>query len=374
MTTQDQVWDFTLLDTGFFRSGQPFIAGEGGSRGVRSIFPPTINTLQGAIRTALATAKGWSPADGQLPPELGHTDDLGTLSLRGPYLLFEDIPYYQIPYRLLVKRESGLKPSKQFIFLNPGKPVNCDLGKEVCLPQPLEKLEGAGSSEGLYISKTGYTSILAGLLPLQEEIKEERDLWKEEPRVGLERNDKTRTAEDSFLYRIQHIRPAKGVKIRVIVKGLPANWPELSSKILPLGGEGRLSAVEIKRLTKEDEKNLLPKIPSLVPATDGILRFTVTLITPGCFQDMKKAIRNGPEGIPGRCISACIIKPQLIGGWDLVKREPRPLTPYLAPGCTWFFEGTVEDLPVIENLHGACIGEKAVYGYGQIVIGKWEVV
>lgn len=370
MTIQNQMWDFTLLDTGFFRSGQPFNAGEGGYSGVRSIFPPTINTLQGAIRTALAAAKGWSPASGQLPSELGTSEDLGVLSFRGPYLLFDDEPYYQMPYHLLVKRESGPGSAKRFVFLAPGEPVNCDLGEDICLPQPVEKLDGAGSVEGIYISKSGYTSLLAGELPSNEQIKEKESLWKEEPRIGLERNDKTRTAEDALLYRIRHIRPQKGVKIRVLVGGLPAGWPELPGKILPLGGEGRLSAAEVKDIS-EEQNHLLPARPSLARGKGGALRYTVTLITPGCFEDMKRVVRHGPPGIPGRCLSACLVRPQLIGGWDLVNREPRPLTPYFAPGSTWFFEGAVEELSALDKLHGACVGEKTAYGYGQIVIGKW---
>lgn len=372
-----QIWDFTLLDTGFFRSGQPFSAGEGGYSGVRSIFPPTINTLQGAIRTALAAAKGWSPGKGQFPSELGTPEDLGVLSFRGPYLICDGELYYQMPYHLLVKKESSPDATKKFVFLAPGEPVNCDLDEKIRLPQPVEKLDGAGSVEGIYISKSVYAGLLAGQLPSEEQIKdlikEKESLWKEELRVGLERNDNTRTAEDSLLYRIQHIRPEKGVKIRVIVRSIPAGWPALSGRILPLGGEGRLSAVEVKNSSEEEQHNLLPDRPSLVPGTDLILRFTVTLITPGLFEDMKKAVRNGPPGIPGHCLSACLVRPQLIGGWDMVNREPRPLTPYLAPGSTWFFESTAEDLSALNKLHGACIGEKTAYGYGQILIGKWEV-
>lgn len=373
MTTQNQIWDFTLLDTGFFRSGQPFNAGEGGYSGVRGIFPPTMNTLQGAIRTALAVAKGWSPTGGQLPPELGTPEHLGVLSLRGPYLLFGNEPYYQMPYHLLVKRKSGPDSLKKFVFLTPGEPVTCDLGQEICLPQPVEQLDGASSVEGLYISKSGYTSLLAGQLPLEEQIKEQENLWKEEPRVGLERNDNTRTAVDSHLYRIQHVRPEKEVKIRVIVCGLPPGWPELPRRVFPLGGEGRLSAVEVKGFSKKEQINLLPACPTLAPGTGGTLRFTVTLITPGSFGDLAGVVRRGLPGIPGRCLSACLLRPQLIGGWDLVNREPRPLTPYLAPGSTWFFESTAEDLSALNKLHGACIGEKTAYGYGQILIGKWEV-
>ncbi|NMD34198.1 MAG: hypothetical protein GYA84_09475 [Firmicutes bacterium] len=60
-----QCWDFTLLDTGFFRSGQPFHAGEGGHSRIVSHFPPPMRTLQGATRSALATARGWRPGQGK---------------------------------------------------------------------------------------------------------------------------------------------------------------------------------------------------------------------------------------------------------------------------------------------------------------------
>ena len=376
MTVRTQIWDFTLLDTGFFRSGQPFNAGEGGHRGVQSIFPPTMNTLQGAVRTALAAATGWSPDKGQLPLELGTPDDPGQLSFRGPYLLFNEGPYYQMPYHLLVKRESGPGAAKKFTFLAPGDAVDCDLDEKIRLPQPVEKLDGAESVEGIYVSRLVYNGLLAGKLPSEEQIKdrqvrEKADFWKEEMRIGLQRNDDTRTAEESFLYRVQHVRPEKGVKIRVVVRGVPAEWPDISRRILPLGGEGRLAAVEIKNSSEEELLRLLPVWPVLTQGADRTVRYTVTLITPGCFADMEQAVRQGPPGIPGRCVSACLVRPQLIGGWDMINREPRPLIPYLAPGSTWLFEGTSEDMSVLENLHGICVGEGTVYGYGQIVIGKW---
>ena len=77
-----QSWDFSLLDTGFFRSGQPFHAGEGGYNRIISHFPPPVTTLQGAIRTALATARG-GPLKSKLPDGLGDADSLGMLSCEG---------------------------------------------------------------------------------------------------------------------------------------------------------------------------------------------------------------------------------------------------------------------------------------------------
>ena len=90
---------------------------------------------------------------------------------------------------------------------------------------------------------------------------------------------------------------------------------------------------------------------------------------------MEQLIRKGPANAPGRCVSACIGKPQLYGGWDLKNEEPRPLLPFLPPGSTWFFEARVEEKTNIEVLHGHCIDDEAApsYGYGQILIGKWEV-
>ena len=94
-----QFWDFTLLDTGFFRSGQPFDAGEGGHGRVTSHFPPPMNTLQGAIRTTLATAQGWHPGQ-RLPKELGDANSLGLLSLKGPYLIMDEKPLFPAPLNL----------------------------------------------------------------------------------------------------------------------------------------------------------------------------------------------------------------------------------------------------------------------------------
>ena len=99
---RNEIWDFTLLDTGFFRSGQPFHAGEGGHSRINSCFPPPMNTLQGAIRSTLAAANGWRPGL-NWPEELGDSDCLGSLSLKGPFLITEGKPLFPAPLNLLIK-------------------------------------------------------------------------------------------------------------------------------------------------------------------------------------------------------------------------------------------------------------------------------
>ncbi|RPF47001.1 CRISPR-associated Cmr3 family protein [Thermodesulfitimonas autotrophica] len=359
-----QQWTFSILDTCFFREALPFNAGEGGYTATKGIFPPAMTTLQGAVRTALALERGWRPGEVALwPKELGGPDDLGELELRGPYLLFEDQPYFPMPLILLEK-------SGHFTRLTPGEPVTCDLGC-VRLPVPERRLEGAKLPEGYYLSRDGLCAVLDGVIPSTEDIKKAEELWAEEVRVGIERQDSTRTALEGHLYNCVHVRPAANVKLVVFVSGIPSDWQVAGRRVVPLGGEGRLAAIEI---TPAEPAGILPSVP-LICGEDGKLRFTVTLVTPGWYgkpQDVQRVIREGPPGIPGRCVSACIGKVQQVGGWDLANQQPRPLMPVLPPGSTWFYEAGATDAGQVARLHGQCLGFRAAYGFGQIAIGRWE--
>ncbi|MEW6574630.1 MAG: type III-B CRISPR module-associated Cmr3 family protein, partial [Bacillota bacterium] len=321
-----QEWTFRILDTCFFRDALPFNAGEGGYTAAKSIFPPAMTTLQGGIRTALALEQGWRPDEAALwPPELGDPDDLGELELRGPYIRFENQMYFPMPLILLEK-------SGNFTRLTPGEPVTCDIGR-VRLPVSERRIEGAKLPEGLYISRDGLHAVLDGGIPAKEDTKEPEKLWSEEQRIGLERDDNSRTALEGQLYNCTHTRPAANLKLAVYVSGIPAEWHVAGQRVTPLGGESRLAAVAVTAAA--EPVDLLPPAPPLTCGDDGKLRFTVTLITPGWYgepEDVERATRQGPPGVPGCCISACIGKAQQIGGWDLVNHRPRPLMPVLPPG------------------------------------------
>lgn len=378
-----QNWIFTLLDTGFFRTGQPFHAGEGGHSRITSFFPPPMSTLQGAIRSALASTWGWHPGkNAAWPAELGDTSSLGQLSFRGPHLVKSDKNnaeeyLFPAPLYLLVKETPGTDSETLTAFLAPGETLSCDLGATVCLPRIKKdtKLEGARPAGIFYLTRAGHTATAEGKNPSPRGMYKKESLWQEEPRIGLKSNTETRTAENHNLYRTEHIRPEYHLKISVVVNGLPAERPSFLKKVVPLGGEGRLAAVEINSITPETYLDLLPQHPPLVQSRDGKIRFTISLITACPADNMERLIREGPANAPGKCISACIGKPQLYGGWDLKNNKPRPLQPYLPPGSTWFFEAAVEEKEKAEALHGQCISDEAAlpYGYGQILIGKWEV-
>jgi len=375
-----QYWNFRFLDTCFFRDGFPYNAGEGGYSTIRTLFPPYMTTLQGAIRTSLAEEKGWRP--GQInswPAELGSPDDPGEIQFQGPYIWTTEGPLFPMPLHLLIKKQSEKLRSKDVKFtlnrLAPGKQIKCDLG-EVRLPElePMEEpiLAGAGLSENLFITRSGLQAVLQGTLPKASDLRDGAELWFKEDRIGLERDDKTSTARGKMLYHCVHIRPARGLSLSVSVSGIPQEWPIARHRILNLGGEGRLAEVTVDNSLKESE--FLPPPEISASTANGGLCFTVTLITPGWYNDLGRVIREGPPGIPGKCLTACLGKIVSVGGWDLFNQKPRPLVPLLPVGSTWFFVADTAEVKEDEliKLHGQCISAKTAFGFGQILIGKWK--
>lgn len=362
-----QRWTFSALDTLFFRDGTPYHAGEGGYTGVSSFFPPFITTLQGVIRTSLALDQGWAPGS-PLPALLGDAESLGDLQMFGPYLYAGGRPHFPMPLNILrVSKAWGGGP--EFVRLLPGDPVECDLGF-VRLPVPTRSVEGAKSPEGQWVARAGLRYVLAGDLPPADEVLHEDKLWAEEPRVGLERDNITRIAVRGKLYNCVHVRPCKGTELVVLVKGVPDDWTLRRNRVARMGGEGRLAGVAVDRINTPEA--VLPDAPGLKPVGNK-LRFTVTLVTPGWYAktDIVSVIQQGPPGVPGQCVAACVGKPELVGGWNLADNRPRPLHPVIPAGSTWFYESD-DRVETVLDLHGRCLGGRSAFGFGQILIGRWD--
>lgn len=362
-----ECWTFRAVDTLFFRDGTPFQQGEQGSSYPKSHFPPTFMTLQGAIRATLARRTGWSPGGKcKWPEELGTPDDLGQLHLEGPYLQYQGKRLYPAPFVLFGKlgRESLTR-----LFL--GKPVDCDLGEQIRLPQLPSGKKGAPLQ--VWLTCEGMEAVLNGNIPSEDQIYQPEDLWQEEQRVGISRDNRTRRVEEGQLYSITHVRPHSDLQVVIEVDGVPDTWDTIEHDIIPLGGEGRFASVEI---SQGSENRYLPAMPKLDISPDGSVLFTVSLLSPSYFQNLKQAIEKGklevPSEILGTFVSASMGKVIQVGGWDLVNRQSRPLKPLLPGGSTWFFKGDQEHLKEIAALHGTFCGLEGLWGCGKMVIGKWK--
>lgn len=212
-------WTFHPLDTWFFRKGMPFHQGESSAVQPESGFPPPMQTLQGAIRTTLARRQGWVPKK-PLPHPLGCWDDLGDLRLLGPFLKWQETLLYPVPYSLVGKKDQT--GAWQLTRLKPGSEVETDLGM-VRLPVP-EDDSIKGKHLEAWLTLQGINEILAGEIPPSEAIITPEDLWKAERRVGIMRDEKTRTAKDHHLYTSIHTRPEEGLSVVVGVDGVPSDW------------------------------------------------------------------------------------------------------------------------------------------------------
>lgn len=380
------IWRFRALDTLFFRDGTPFNMEETGVA-PQGAFPPSIFTLQGAIRAAMAHfIKNWAPGK-DWPEELGgeykdtnglsleekqeiwaQPDSLGRLSLSGPYLQMNGKRYDPVPLVLFGTKE-------QLTRLSPAeKSDESDFLQEKTFLSPDRNLPDGKWIEDWWVDREGMEAILQGGIPKPDSFLRPEDHWKPERRVGIKRG-KNRTAEDHHLYAITHIRPGRDLEIVVEVSGMDEKWHVPEKFMIPLGGEGRFAEVTV------EEKYVESDFPSISEEKkfhqDGKGYFTVTLLTPGRYPDMKDAVNQGPPEIREHlssavCISAGIGKAVQIGGWNVAKTWPRTLRTFLPAGSTWFYQADPKELSKLMHLHGVGSGEYKEYGMGQMVIGTWK--
>ncbi len=364
-----KIWEFKAIDTLFFRDGTPHNAGDGGGLSVKSIFPPYIFTIQGAVRAGLAIGQGWIPnEDKPFPQELGDGDKLGEVSFEGPYLKYGDDYLFEVPLNLLHK------DLQEFSRAIPeDKYYETDIGK-VKLPVLTESIKGAKTMDSYLIKGDALNSFLKGekLSINKKDFINKSELWEEEERTGIGIEKATRSTKQGMLYFTSHVRPKSSVSIVVKVKGLNEKWHEKVPSLIHLGGEGRMAKLKIYK-----DETSIPQMPKLKEKSDKI-KFTATLLTPGCCypfeeidktaENMQELIKKGYNFIPGNCVSACIGKLRQVGGFDIKKREPRPLIPIIPPGSMWFYEGTVEDIDTLKDLHGKVTNP---FGFNQIIIGNW---
>lgn len=374
-----KLWLFEAIDTLFFRDGTPFQAGETDARGIRSIFPPAMSTLQGAIRAALAMGQGWTVKNSVDWPDdvLGSFDNIGCVQLQGPYLALSEGSSIEL---LFPFPASVVKHKEDYLHLVPGEDtISTDLSLSTRLMKSLD-LEDITGVGGLWLKSGGMEKVLSGQPPQGKDIVPAHELWDYENRVGIEINPESRTVKQGGLYSLNHVRLNGQLRLAAVVSGVPDDWHQVVPRCIPLGGESRMASIKV-----QNHVEALPRIPELTAEQDRV-RFTVTLITPGHFgelngtdkesivqvmQDVGGVVRKGPLKGFGDCVSACVPKLKQVGGWDIVNRRPRPLRPVVIPGSTWFYEVEGNRIEEITALHGSFVGQDNNYGYGQILIGKW---
>ena len=364
-------------DTWFFRESRPHDAA--GASELSSLFPPPIRTLAGALRTYLGeqldidwTTLKCPNSHFDFEASLGNAEHLGALKLKGPWVSFKNQRLYPAPLYLMQKE-------KEVTRLQIGSAVQCDLGN-VRLPEMPEGCIGYKTMEQKWLTSKGLRACLDGGVPAESEVINKDQLFSYEPRLGIARNNSTRTVKDGQLYQTQHLRLRSDVHIVLDASELDSELCQvLDNKppaILRLGGEGRMASLQA-------QKQYEP-LPFINPKQ--VKRLIVHFISPANFRGemfpagFKKTEQAGQtvwqgtlNGISLTIEAAVIGKAHREGGWDMKNHQPRPVKSYLPAGTAWYCSLTEKtDWETVEAaLQGRCIGEENAYGRGQIVIGQW---
>ena len=274
--------------------------------------------------------------------------------------------------------------------------------------------------DGFRLAPEGLCAALDGRLPSHSDLVPDKCLWSDEPRIGLERDGGTRTAREGMLYSTRHVRPARGVSLGVRIAGLPDGWTPPFGGLLTLGGEGRLAECREWKACREWEAELALEAHSTQvvrtscsieagsadagSAQSGALearlaeivntrRVALVALTPLdlprgiCVGDQPLGIRADDQPLDicagdqplealgnARVVSACLDRPQQVGGWDSLERRPLPLRPVLPPGSTLFCElGEPERFREAVSAGGglARVGRRREWGFGLVAPGVW---
>lgn len=366
------------LDVWLFRDGRPFTAGSDAM--ARSRFPPTPYTLYGMLRSLLlfqAAAQGRVQDLGfGDQPELvaivaGAPDDFGRLRLRGPWLARVEkgtlVRYFPAPRDLVRFSSSGEPSAYALLALTRPAPLEATAAGSlqplwVRHPEPPQAAEG-------YVAEPDFWRYLAGQ-PVP--AVEAGSLFIRERRPGLGIDRSTRTAAEGLLYMVEYIRPRQDTGLAVdVLDGLEQVPP-----LVAFGGEARGSrCTTLPPATEQPPPGLREQV-----AASG--RVKLVLATPALFRRgwlpawVDQATLRTTEPYPRlRLVSAAVPRAEPIGGFDLVKRIPRPMRPAVPAGSVYFFE---EDDPgaavrAFDNWFGSCLSDDhAGIGFGLAYAGTWN--
>ncbi|MEO8381531.1 MAG: type III-B CRISPR module-associated protein Cmr3 [Acidobacteriota bacterium] len=330
----------TPEDVLFFRDSRPSTIGA--DHYLQSIFPPLPSTLYGMLRTCRLMDTGgdlenlgekrWSSLAPEIRREVGEWGSLGTLRLRGPWLVREEAGgrqemLFPAPADLgLVTGESGA--IDRVVRYLPTTAANGQgWSHTLALLEPKIKSEGrwtplpggepAVPATDWLVTREGLTQWLAGTTPDPGSFARSTDLWLTEQRTGVGIQSDRRTAKDGMLYTFGFVRLLRGVSLGFEISGSTIT----SGVTATLGGEGRLVRLDhgpslsesIRAGRRDNEMSAL------------------YLATPGVFAG---DVASRPASLSIR--AAAVRSMTHAGGWDLAKKQPKPLRRAVPAGSVYY--------------------------------------
>lgn len=365
-----------------FRTGRPFDAGQDSF--AESLFPPTPETLQGAVRGTIATY--WDPRkniadafnDMQLTRRIGdrdgyerfritglalgryykaHTGTIERLFPTPAHIMKSGTQLHRLLPRLLNEDATANFPDDMHHYLAPERKPEDDL----------KPLEGWLTEVDLYrtLGKGAITDI---------EIVKKEDIYQEEPRLGIGIQRGTKATEEGYLYQVLMIRMNHNLEHNYIYGFVvdihlaplsPDDAPLTDEQVqkelhlpasgwMTLGGEQRTAHFRVL------------STPAKHATTSTQERSLLYLATPAAFETgWKPSPHLAPLDTP---LTAAIHRYEPIGGWKLnpgdARGENKIMRRCVPAGSVYFFDKRVTSPPALTD-HGMEIG------YGISYEGEW---
>ncbi len=403
------------LDVLFFRDSRPFTAGE--SHRAKSAFPPTPYPFVGAIRSRILAdvlplvgsdfrayrerITGDKPRTQNLDvvvDVIGDADNYGRLRFRGPFLARkcpggEYEPLFLPPRDLFRERclnplRAGQLPSDvSFAPVGGGK-----LGL-LWSREPL----GKNLKDTLLTPAELAAYLVGGTAP--SDVLDIEKVVKRELRVGIALKVGQRVAQEGMFYMPEVLRlgsedGAAGFLVEVSgleFTDLPKNDYTFEDKgLLQLGGEGR--AALYKCVSGDPLGELADLKQTITPKILKTKLFKLYLATPAIFQQgwlpdfidgdtLKIKSGSGLDGVELELLAAAVGKPLPIGGWDLARRQPKPMYKAVPPGSVYYFWVREGGERIVDLFHLKCsiqefasnpLKKLAQIGFGLTLVGCWS--
>lgn len=353
---------FKPFDTLFFRDGKPFNMAE--ETVAAGIFLPFPSVIYGAMRSSYIAQNGGIENFANMKDDIGTKDWPGKFMLRSVCLERNSVKYYPAPLDMGIlswDRDRGavselMKKDTDCAFSS-----NTDDIDSLLIPAAdTTKIE-----EGRYfIAETYFKDYFNGIrkgYPLSNISS----FILPEAKVGIKRDNRSHTSEEGALYRVNMNRLKEDVLIDVNIDGIDSNR---FTQILKIGGEGRSVCI-----SRDKEVGILAGSLNISDIMTNIKekgRFRVYFMTPAIFTEGWRPMFEGIDNNQIKLASAATGKPIFSGGWDIVKKMPKPMLKVIPSGSVYYYDvpdkNGIES--IINSIHLKNHGEKKEEGFGYAVV------
>jgi len=350
------------FDTLFFKDGKPFSMGE--ESWANGIFPPSPSVIYGALRTAYFSEH----LDKIEITGESDKDPTSKLKITTYELVLKGMRIFPMPLDLVLplNRSDSIRFIEKLRGEYKVRPLklieNNYVSSSKLFPFLLGSEDLVERLENLYISDSSLNEYLLGL---EDEFTAYslHPFKFEEPKIGIGRDDVTKSSQEARLYRVG-LNRLKDVRIRVGFEGI--DLP--SEGFLKLGGEGKVVYYQEKKVNEIE-----------IPVIEK--RFKLYFATPAIFKNGWLPAWINPDNLEGvfpgtnlrvKLITAAIGKPLSIGGFDMKMMKPKPMRKAVPPGSTYYFDLIDQDLnksALLNKVHYISDFDTTKEGFGIAYLG-----